>query len=66
MGSLRHGIVICSRLASKRIPNKPIVEIRGKPIIRNLVERLNKKFYIIMATPIEDTRIKDVSRGACR
>ena len=37
------GIILCTRLNSRRIPEKPLVEIAGKPAIQLLVDRLLKK-----------------------
>lgn len=47
------GIVICSRLNSRRILNKPLQKINGIPIIQLLVERLLKgEIPICVALPV--------------
>lgn len=37
---MEHGVIICSRLNSKRIPNKPLQEISKAPILAHLIKRL--------------------------
>lgn len=54
MEKLKTGIVICSRLDSKRIPEKPLQEIKGKSILSRLIERLKKtRLQIFIAVPKE-------------
>lgn len=53
--NVKIGIVINSRLASSRIPNKAILKINGIPLIEHLVNRLQTtKLSIIIAVPYED------------
>lgn len=48
------GVVLCSRLASRRLPNKPLIPFLGKPAIRILAERLlGGPFPVCLATPPE-------------
>lgn len=52
---MKIGIVINSRLASSRIPNKAIVKINGIPMIEHLINRLQStRLPIIVAVPYED------------
>lgn len=52
---MKIGIVINSRLASSRIPNKAIVKINGIPMIEHLINRLQAtRLPIIVAVPYED------------
>ena len=48
------GIVLCSRLHSRRIPNKPMLDLNGKPAIWHLCNRLLKSGYsVCLATSSE-------------
>ena len=50
----RPGIVLCSRVHSRRLPNKPLIEFCGKPAIRILCERLLEGHYpVCLATPTD-------------
>lgn len=58
------GIVIPARLASTRLPNKPLLDIGGKPLVIRVLEaahRANAAFVIVAA---DDQRIVDVVRAA--
>lgn len=45
-------IMICARLASRRVPNKCAIEIAGRPILRHLHDRLTKaEIPITVAVP---------------
>lgn len=60
------GIVLCTRLKSRRIPNKALQEINGKPIIKLLVERLLRgDIPVCVAVPNdkEDMPIVDAVNG---
>ena len=50
-------IIIPSHLASKRLPNKPLLEINNKSMILHVWERAIKSNVsdIFVATPDEDT-----------
>lgn len=48
------GIVLCSRVHSRRLPNKPLIKFNGKPVIWHLVNRLLKTGYpVCLATPMD-------------
>lgn len=52
---MKTGIVICSHLASRRIPNKPLVKINGVPLIEHLLTQLKKtNLTTIIALPNRD------------
>lgn len=53
---MKTGFVICSRLDSSRINNKPLIDIHGKPLLIRLIERLSLtlSFPIVVAVPNED------------
>ena len=53
-------IIIPSRLAAKRLPNKPLLKIKGKPMIIHVLEKAKKTNLgeVYVATP--DKKIKDV------
>ena len=54
-------IVVPARLGSTRLKNKPLREIKGKPLIRWVVENLSKTgFDILVAT--DSGRVKEVVR----
>lgn len=49
---MRTGIIVCTRLDSKRVPNKPMQLINGKPVIAHLHDRLRRlNIPIIYAMP---------------
>ena len=57
-------IVIPARIGSKRLPNKPILDIAGKPLITwviSIASKVRFKSEIIVVT--DDIRIKDISEG---
>jgi spore coat polysaccharide biosynthesis protein SpsF (cytidylyltransferase family) len=37
---MKTGVVICSRSDSKRVPNKPFIQVNGCPILEHLIRRL--------------------------
>lgn len=41
MDILKIGIIICSRINSSRVPEKPLVKINGMTIIEHLISRIN-------------------------
>ena len=50
-------IIIQARLSSKRLPNKVLEKINGKPLIKYLISRITSVFnsdQIILATSIEE------------
>jgi len=52
---MKTGIVINTRLLSRRVPNKALIDINGKPMLEHLIERLKPlKWPIIIAAPLED------------
>ena len=47
-----NSIIICSRLNSRRVPEKALVEINGKPLLYHLLDRLLlSDIPIIVAAP---------------
>ena len=59
---MKCAIVIPSRMGSTRLPNKPLINICGKPMISWVIEaalKVDFKAEVIVAT--DDTRIKKVS-----
>lgn len=49
------GFVICSRLNSRRIPNKPLQLVDGVPLIEHLISRLVKtEIMVYLAVPKDD------------
>lgn len=62
---MKPGIVICTRLESKRLPQKPLIKFNGYPAIRLLVERLLQPpgpdipICIALAGNPEDEKIYD-------
>ena len=49
--------IIPARFASTRFPGKPLVDIKGKPMIQHVYENAKKVFdYVVVAT--DDLRIK--------
>ena len=57
-------IVIPARMGSKRLPNKPILDIAGKPLITwviSIASKVRFRSEIIVVT--DDIRIKDISEG---
>lgn len=50
MSFIDFGIIICSRTDSRRIPNKPFVDI-GAPIINLLLKRVDADFSTFLAIP---------------
>ena len=55
-------IVIHARIGSKRLPNKALIDVAGKPLISWVIEsalKVDFKAEIIVAT--DDNRIKKVS-----
>lgn len=52
---MKTGIVICSRLASSRVPRKAMYPLNGIPLIAHLIQRLLPSgLPIIVAVPIDD------------
>ena len=52
---MRRAIVIPARLGSTRLPRKPLVKLRGKPLIRWVVEGcLETGEEVILATDSEE------------
>ena len=48
------GIVLCSRVRSRRVPNKPLTDFVGKPAIWHLANRLLQTGYpVCLATPMD-------------
>tara|TARA_Y100001978_G_C23680787_1_gene428894 strand:+ start:496 stop:1689 length:1194 start_codon:yes stop_codon:yes gene_type:complete len=57
---MKFAIVIPARMASKRLPNKPLIEIAGKPLISWVIDialKVDFKPEIIVAT--DDNKIKN-------
>jgi len=53
---MRAAIIVCARLKSRRVPNKCVTEINGKPILQHLHDRLLKTgLQIIYAVPQEES-----------
>jgi len=51
--------IIPARLAATRLPNKPLLDIAGKPMIQWVYERANRSHFLgqlIVATPDEEIR----------
>ncbi|MCX7966110.1 MAG: 3-deoxy-manno-octulosonate cytidylyltransferase [Syntrophorhabdaceae bacterium] len=64
----KKAIVIPARFASTRLPGKPLIEIKGKPLIQWVYERANQsllKDEIFIATDDERIREKAITFGAC-
>lgn len=52
---LASSIIICSRLSSRRVPNKALKEINGKPCLYHLLDRLLMgTIPVIVAVPLEE------------
>ena len=52
---MKSGIIICSRLSSKRIPQKAIIPLAGKPALYWLLLRLKQlSIPTVIATPYDD------------
>lgn len=52
---MRFGIIICTRLASSRVPGKALALIHGKPLLEHLIHRLLPlRCPIILACPHRD------------
>ncbi len=50
-------IIVPARLGSSRLKKKPLVEIKGKPLLRWVVENLNRTGYrVIVATDAEEVK----------
>lgn len=55
---VKTGIVICTRMTSSRIPNKPFHLINGVPVLQHLINRLKPLEYpIILAVPHNEAPI---------
>ena len=60
------GIVLCSRVHSRRLPRKALIEFNGKPALWHLCNRLLKSGYpVCLAIPMEheDDTLIDAVRG---
>ena len=52
------GVVILSRFSSSRLPGKALLEIKGKPVLMYIVERVREVYSdenIVIATSIEES-----------
>jgi len=57
-------VIVPARLGSTRLKNKPLVEIKGKPLIRWVIENLTRTgFPVILAT--DSVEIKKVVDNLC-
>jgi len=58
MGIMRADIFIPTRLGSKRLPSKPLMEINGKSIIKHLIDRLKScksiQNIVVCTTDLEE------------
>jgi len=56
-------VVIPSRYASMRLPGKPLLEIKGKPMIRHVWERASKSRAAEVVIATDDERIAGVAES---
>ncbi len=62
---MRNLIVVPARIGSSRLPRKPLLEIRGKPLIRWVIESLKETGYpILLAT--DSREVARVVEDLCR
>ena len=57
-------ILIPSRMGSTRLPNKPLAEIHGKPMIVHVYERAKQSGIADVVVAADDERIADAVRAA--
>jgi len=58
LSAMRTGVIIQARMSSERFPGKVLYEVRGKPLLEYLLERLEHCRYcdaIVVATSVEES-----------
>lgn len=61
--SLPYHIVIPARLASTRLPRKPLLDIAGKPLVQRVCEVAESSHAVSVVVATEDPEIADVVTG---
>lgn len=56
-------VFIPARYGSRRLPGKPLIEIRGKPLIQYVYERARASSAVRVIVTTDDARIVDAVRG---
>ena len=56
-------VVIPSRYASQRLPGKPLIDIRGKPMIRHVYERAQASAATDVVVATDDERIAEAAES---
>ena len=58
-----YAVVIPSRYASQRLPGKPLIDIRGKPLIQHVHERACESAATVVVIATDDDRIAEAAES---
>lgn len=61
--SIEYNVIIPARLASSRLPNKPLLDIAGKPMIQHVCERAIESGAVEVLVATDSGEIVDVVQG---
>ncbi|MGH8282659.1 MAG: 3-deoxy-manno-octulosonate cytidylyltransferase [Gammaproteobacteria bacterium] len=61
---MRFAVLIPARMASQRLPGKPLADLLGKPLILHVCERARESGAELVLVATDDLRIRDVCRAA--
>lgn len=56
-------VIIPARLASTRLPNKPLADLAGKPMVVRVAEQAKLSGAALVVVACDDVRIQDACRG---